>query len=128
MQASEFTERLTRLTAPEFAAIATDLRSEHDTADSEVAWWKATLAVNASLRRQRRTREAGLAAHHASAAVLDAARICGLLDDDRDTVIAVARAASDVARALVAGHVPGLPILAAEVLSSPFRRATLSAA
>src|SRR6266508_6815123 len=128
MQASEFTARLARLTTPEFVGIATALRAEHDTADSEVAWWRATLAVNASLRRQRRTREAGLAAHHASAAVLEAARTCGVLDDDRDTAIAVARAASDVARAFVAGHVPGLPILAAEVLSSPFRRVPLSAA
>jgi hypothetical protein len=128
MQASDFTTRLTRLTAAEFTAIATALRAEHDTADSEVAWWRATMAVNTTLRRQRRTREAGLAAHDASAAVLDAGRNCGALDHDRDTVIAVARAASDVARAIVAGPAPGLPVLAAEVLSSPFRRLALVAA
>lgn len=122
MQTSEFTARVARLTAPEFAAVAAGLRAEHDTADNEVAWWRATLAVNASLRRNRRTRQAGLAAHQAANAVLDAARRCGVIDDDRDTVIAVARAASEVARALVAGHVPGLPILAADVLSAPFQR------
>jgi hypothetical protein len=128
MQASEFTARLNRLTAAEFTTIAAALRAEHDTADSEVTWWRATLAVTASLRRQRRTREAGMAAHHASAAVIDAARGCGVFDADRDTAIAVARAASDVARAMVAGHVPGLPVLAADVLASPFQRVALTAA
>ena len=128
MNASEFTARLNQLTAAEFTTIVAALRAEHDTADSEVAWWRATLAVNATLRRQRRTREAGLAAHEASTAVIEAARGCGVLEQERDTAIAVARAASDVARAIVAGHVPGLPILAAEVLASPFRPVTLTAA
>jgi hypothetical protein len=128
MQASEFTARLNRLTAEEFTTIVAALRAEHETADSEVAWWRATLAVNATLRRQRRTREAGLAAHHASTAVIEAARCCGVLENDRDTAIAVARAASDVARAMVAGHVPGLPVLAADVLASPFQRVALVAA
>jgi hypothetical protein len=128
MQASEFTATLNQLRAEDFTTIASALRAEHDTADSEVTWWRATLAVNASLRRQRRTREAGLAAHVASSAVIEAARGCGVLDDDRDTAIAVARAASDVARAIVAGHVPGLAVLAAEVLSSPFQRVALVAA
>jgi hypothetical protein len=128
MQASEFTARLNQLRADDFMTIASALRAERDTADSEVAWWRATLAVNASLRRQRRTREAGLAAHVASSAVIEAARGCGVLDDDRDIAIAVARAASDVARAIVAGHVPGLPVVAAEVLASPFQRVALVAA
>jgi hypothetical protein len=128
MQASEFTARLNRLTAEEFTTIVAALRAEHQTADSEVAWWRATLAVNATLRRQRRTREAGLAAHHASTAVIEAARGCGVLENDRDSAIAVARAASDVARAMVAGHVPGLPVLAADVLASPFQRVALVAA
>jgi hypothetical protein len=81
------------------------------------------MAVNAALRRQRRTREAGLAAHHASAAVLGAARECGVLDEDRDTVTAVARAASDVARALVAGHT-----ISGDVLYAPFRPLAYAAA
>jgi hypothetical protein len=66
MQASEFTARLGRMTAPEFGAVAAAIRSERDTADSELTWWRATLSVNACLRRQRRSREAGMAAHHAS--------------------------------------------------------------
>jgi hypothetical protein len=128
MQASEFTARVAKLTAPEFSAVAAALRAEHDTADNEVAWWRATLAVNATLRRQRRTREAGLAAHDASTAVMDAARRSGLIDEDRETAITVARAAAEAARALVAGHVPGLPLLAADVLSAPFLRLDLVAA
>jgi hypothetical protein len=122
MQPSEFTSQMGRLTTAEFAAIGAALRAEHNTADGEVAWWRATMAVNAALRRQRRTREAGLAAHHASAAVLDAARLCGAMDEDRDTVTAVARAASDVARALVAGHNSG------DVLYAPFRPLAYAAA
>jgi hypothetical protein len=128
MQASEFTARVARLTAPEFSAVAAALRAEHDTADNEVAWWRATLAVNATLKRQRRTRQAGLAAHDASSAVMDAARRSGLIDEDRETAVVVARAAGEVARALIAGHVPGLPLLAADVLSAPFTRLDLVAA
>jgi hypothetical protein len=127
MQASEFTARVAKLTADDFAAVAASLRAEHDTADNEVAWWRATLAVNACLRRNRRSREAGLAAHHAAGAVMEAAHRCGIVDHDRDTAILVARAAAGVARALVAGHVPGLPILAADVLSAPFQRVAVAA-
>ncbi|MGH9246282.1 MAG: hypothetical protein ACRD29_18615 [Acidimicrobiales bacterium] len=120
MQANEFTARMARLTAPDFVAVAAALRAEHETADGEVAWWRATMAVNASLRRQRRTREAGLAAHHAAAAVLESARECGLLDAERTTAIAVARAAAEVARALIAGQLPGLPSATGGVLFVPF--------
>src|SRR3954471_1583117 len=74
MDAAAFTERLSRLTGSEITALANVLRHEHDTVDGEVSWWRATVAVGAGLKRHHRSREAGLAAHHASAAVVQAAQ------------------------------------------------------
>jgi len=102
VEASELIVRLYHLTAPELAALADALRHGHDTADGEVAWWRTTISVTAALRHQHRSREAGLFAHRASAAVVEAATRAGVADVARDDVTLVARAAAEVARALVA--------------------------
>jgi hypothetical protein len=102
MDAAEFTTRLTSLSGSEIVDVARWLRHELDSADGELAWWKATLAVTGTLRRTRQTRQAGMAAHHASVAVQRAAARDGILEIERDAVTLVARAASEAARALVA--------------------------
>lgn len=102
-----FTARMAQLSGPEIEGLAAVLRSELDSADGEVRWWRATLGVDRSLRCARRGRMAGAAAHEASAAVLRAADVAGVRASRRDEVTMVARAASDVARAIVAaGGVP----------------------
>src|SRR5215212_6693853 len=69
---SAFNERLRELTGQAITDLASALRHELDTAEGELAWWKATIAVSAVLKRHHRSREAGLAAHTASVALLDA--------------------------------------------------------
>lgn len=101
---ARFTERLAALSGTELRAVARTVRRELEGVDREVAWWRATIELDATLRRQRRTREAGLVAHRASQAVLAAARRNGLMETDREAVIVVARAASDAARALLVPH------------------------
>lgn len=103
MDASEFTHCLEDLSRAEFDQIAQDLRTDCASADGEVGWWRATVAIGCALRRRRRTREAGLAAHQASATVLQRAEGLSLLATEHDQVTLVARAAADVARGLVAG-------------------------
>lgn len=100
----QFTERLARLSGAELTGLAHSLRSGLEGVDREVAWWRATIELDAALRRQRCTRQAALVAHGASQAVLSAARRCGLIDTDRAAVTTVARAASDAARALLVLH------------------------
>src|SRR4051794_39462018 len=118
MEPTTFTTRLRTLTGADIEAVAGALRHEIDTADGEVTWWRATTAVGATLRRQHRSREAGLVAHEAAQSVLDAADRSGGVP--RADAILVARAASDVARALAAGPSVGA-CSAAEVLLAPWR-------
>lgn len=98
-----FAGQLGRLTGDQIEGLATALRAEMGSAEGEVLWWRATMGVDRSLRCARRGRMAGAAAHDASAAVLRAAEAAGIRTTSRDAVTMVARAASDVARALVAG-------------------------
>ena len=102
MDLRDFCDRLTGMTGEQLRAVARTIRAEFDSVEGELAWWKATVAIRCALRRQRRSRLAGLAAHDASSAVRTSADRAGL--DDRDSVTLVARAASDVARGLVAGN------------------------
>jgi hypothetical protein len=104
-----FNERLRSLTGNAIRELATALRHEVDTAEGELAWWRATIAVSAELKRKHCTRQAGLAAHHASVALLEAAQRAGIAETAREDVTVVARAASEVARALVASTAPVLP-------------------
>lgn len=103
MDAGEFTRRLGTLSAAEIERLAGDLRADAASADGEVGWWRATVAVSCALRRLRRTRLAGLAAHEAGATVVARATALALLERHHDDVTLVARAAADVVRGLVAG-------------------------
>jgi hypothetical protein len=101
---SAFAARLNELSGQEITHLAAFLRVELDTPDGEVSWWRATIAVGATLKQCHRTRMASLAAHQASTAVQAAATAASGSDaPSRDDVIVVARAAAEVARALVAG-------------------------
>lgn len=102
MHASDFAARVRELSGEDLATLATALRQEHHSADADIAWWRATAAVSCTLRRAQRTRVAACAARAAADAVRGAAQRAGLTDGDRDAVTLVARAAADVARALVA--------------------------
>ena len=102
MDPREFCQRLTTMTAGQLEAVAGTIRAEFDSVEGELAWWKATVAIRCALRRQHRSRLAGLAAHDAAAAVRTSAELAGV--DDRDAITLLARAASDVVRGLVAGE------------------------
>jgi len=125
VEPDEFTDRLNDLSGDVIEALADTLRHELDSVDGEVSWWRATIAIGATLKRHHRSREAGLAAHRASVAVLDAADRSAVPVSREDTTL-VARAASEVARALVADRDAPLPHAATEVVLAPWHR--LSAA
>ena len=119
MEPAAFVERLNRLTGPEITALAASLRRELETADGELSWWRATIAIGANLKRHHCSREAGLVAHRCSTAVVHAATTTAA-DISKDDVTLVARAASEVARVLVAEQhhdVPG----GITVLLAPWR-------
>ena len=97
-----FCDHLTGMTADQLRDVARTIRSEFDSADGEVAWWRATVDIRCALRRQRRSRLASLAAHEATGAVRLSAERAGL--EDRDAITLLARAASDVVRGMVAGE------------------------
>jgi hypothetical protein len=120
VEADEFVGRLADLSGHEISALATTLRLEMATVDGEIAWWRATIAIGATLKRQHRSREAGLAAHRASRAVLDAAHRARVPLAREDTTL-VARAASEVARALVADRGAAGPHAAISIVLAPWR-------
>jgi hypothetical protein len=106
---SAFQQRLEGLSGDEITSIAACLRNDLDSVDGELAWWRATLAVSGALRRHRRTRQASVAAHRASQAVLAAAASAGLDETHFGDITSVARAAAEVARAVVAGDGDAVP-------------------
>ena len=120
MDLAAFVERLDDLTGDDIADVASELRHEFETADGELCWWRATLAVSTNLKRQHRSREASLAAHRSSAAVLRAADKADMRVS-KDDVTLVARAASEVARLLVADKEHDVPQLLIGVLFAPWR-------
>ena len=120
MEPDAFAERLSELTGPDITALAASLRHELDTADGEVSWWRATITIGANLKRHHRSREAGMAAHRASTAVVRAAERAGY-SVDRDDVTIVARAGAEVARVLVAQHDHDVPEATSTVLFAPWR-------
>lgn len=97
-----FVDRLGRLDGDGIEALAGSLRAAVASAEGEIQWWRATVSLDAALRRHHRTRDAGLAAHDAAAAVVAAAHDAGFDEDDWADVNVVARAAAEAARALVA--------------------------
>ena len=103
MDAAEFARRLEQLSRHEIDEVARTLRTVLGSAEGEVAWWKATITVDKALRLHGQGRIASRAAWAAAHAVLESAEREGMLPECKDEVTAVARAASDVARGLVAG-------------------------
>lgn len=103
MDAAEFARRLEHLSRHEIDEVARTLRSVLGSAEGEVAWWKATITIDKALRLHGQGRVASRAAWAAAHAVLESAEREGMLPECKDEVTAVARAASDVARGLVAG-------------------------
>ena len=125
----DFTQRLNSLTVHDFEHIAAVLRAELDSADGEVAWWRAQIEVTGLLRRHHRTREASLAAHRATVAVVAAARTAGIDDDDhRSAITAVARAAGEAARVRVLQAAGEPAPLAADALLHPWQPVAPTAA
>lgn len=124
----DFSDVLEHLGGDDIARVAAELRSDLSSAEGEVAWWRATIAVSGLLRRTHRTREASMAAHRAACAVVGAARIAGMGDERRDEVTQVARAAAEVARALVAGDGAEVPAAVGESLLHAWRPLVASAA
>ena len=120
MEPAAFVDRLNELSGREITALARSLRHEFETADGELSWWRATIAIGANLKRHHRSREAGLVAHRSSAAVLHAAAKADV-DVSRDDVTLVARAASEVARVLVAEQHHEVPDTLIGVLLAPWR-------
>jgi hypothetical protein len=117
----DFTHRLHDLSAEEIDRVAAILRAELDSADGEVAWWRATIELTGALRRHHCTRQASLAAHRASVAVMEAARAAGIDDDvHRNDVTAVARAAAEAARVRVLLACGSVSAAATEPLLHPW--------
>jgi hypothetical protein len=127
VEPAAFAERLSELSGAEIAAIASSLRHELESAEGEVSWWRATITIGANLKRHHRSREAGLAAHRASAAVLQAAEKTDSVVR-KDDVTVVARAASEVARVLVAEHDHDVPATISAVLLAPWQSLVPAAA
>ncbi len=119
MEPDEFLERLADLSGHAIVALATTLRHEMESVDGEIAWWRATVVIGATLKYHHRSREAGLAAHRASVAVVDAADRSTVPVSREDTTL-VARAACEVARALIADRDGAVPHAAAEIVLAPW--------
>lgn len=99
MELDDFIRRLTQLSAAELTSLAARVAAIG--LDDDVAWWRATLAVDGSLRRAHRSTRSAAAASAAVRAVVAAAHRAGL-DAAAPDVARLAKAAGDTARALVA--------------------------
>jgi hypothetical protein len=130
MDAREFTEALLRLERDDIESIAVSIETHFATAEGEVFWWQAHLAIHEALKNQGALRAAGSAAHQAADAVLRAATRAGL-ELPSELVTRVAREAQEVVRGLVAGSsvAPSMsyllenwvPVMADEAVSFPLR-------
>jgi hypothetical protein len=106
MRSDEFIRTLSHLSAQDLGGLAVGIRNSHKT-DDEMAWWRATVALDRELRRQRRSVQSAQAARAATQAVFAAAIRARIHDAEAEAeaeadVTAVANSAREVARALVA--------------------------
>jgi hypothetical protein len=104
MRSDEFIRTLSHLSAQDLGGLAVGIRNSHKT-DDEMAWWRATVALDRELRRQRRSVQSAQAARAATQAVFAAAVRARIHDAEAEAeadVTAVANSAREVARALVA--------------------------
>ena len=97
-----YLEALSGLTADDLRFVAVSVANESVT--DEVDWWRATIAIDRAIRHCRCSRQAARAATQAAHCVQTVAVREGFALPDAD-VTRVARAAAEVARALVAGPV-----------------------
>jgi UDP-3-O-acyl-N-acetylglucosamine deacetylase len=118
VDAEAFVRELALMEEPELRAVAELVRHDALSAEGELAWWRATTEVGAMLRSARCGRRAAVVAHDAVLAVRSAAERCGMLTAERELITAVARAAAEAARALVADP-RGAGV--SQVLVTPFR-------
>lgn len=102
MEINEFTRALGRLSGDDLRAVAAALETHHRSAADEVDAWRAVLHIDQVLRSTGRSRQAALAAHSATQAVLTAARAGDSVADHEATKLA--RSAAMVARGMVAGE------------------------
>jgi hypothetical protein len=119
LEPSEFNRHIAALDGADITLLADALRLEHASADGEVCWWRATITVGNLIKRRHLGRRAGLAAHDAACAVQRAAER-SVVPVERDDVTVVARAASEVARALVVGDDHELAFGVTETLFAPW--------
>ncbi|MGQ0825583.1 MAG: hypothetical protein ACT4OX_11270 [Actinomycetota bacterium] len=102
MDAAQFEAVLADLTIIDIHAIAADLDSARSSPADEIDATRATLAVEHALRGRRLHTDAAVAARAVGMTVQDAARRERVTLPD-DAVTRVARAAGQIARAMVAG-------------------------
>jgi len=93
---------LEKLTEGDIRRVAELLRGHGDSAAGELDAWHATIDIDRALRRQRLSREAAHSATRATHAVQAAAAASGVELPDPDVTV-VARAAAEIARALLVG-------------------------
>ncbi len=96
-----FLDVLGVLTLDDVRALSLDIDGLTTTPADEIVLTHAFLHIETTLRQRRRTREAAIAGHRASQAVVDAAARGGAALPD-DAVTRVARWAATIARGIVA--------------------------
>jgi hypothetical protein len=102
-----FGHALTELTVADIRAISVDLASVCASPADDVATTRATLVIEQTLRRTHRLQRAAAAALVVATAVQQVAHDADVSMPD-DDVTRVARAAAQLARAMVAGDGPGV--------------------
>jgi hypothetical protein len=109
-QAFAFAHRLLRMSADDIRRL-----SALTPVGDDVAWWDAVAGIEHRLRGAHLLRQAAVAGRVATQAVFTVANRAGVDVDRR--VVAVAHAAGDAARALVAG---GASVVEAQPLLAPW--------
>ena len=102
MEMNDFTRALGRLSGDDLRAVAAAIDAHHRSAGDEVDAWRAVLHIDQVLRTTGKSREAALAAHAATQAVLSATRTMDTVPHNEATKLA--RSAAMIARGMVAGE------------------------
>jgi len=102
VELSEFVATIQTMTEDEVRRVAVELETRSMSSADEVSWWRAHITIDRAIRDRRCSRSASLAATSAAQAVVHVAEDADVMLPD-PAVTAVARAAADIARAIVAG-------------------------
>lgn len=103
VEPDRFVASLVEMPAIEIDRVASEIGSQHGCAADEVDAWRATIAIDRTLRDLKRSCQAAGWAHRAAEAVRLSAERAGLVTPS-EVVTSVARSAAEVSRALVAGE------------------------